>query len=268
MYYTYLDASLVSSGSNLIHRVSESASHMANQDKQHKRGFMYIYKGGIGNQRKKELEQDKKSNSRSWLHKISITRTFYGGHKDLNIKAREGGEFVEARKSTSCLELGSSPAGGFVEGRKSVSFVEAAASPAARGSIFEEGRKSVSNIEEKYAAPEMFEARKSVSQIETLSSVVAYLQVKVLVSDMPSFMQVHAFRCARRTYDSLEKFSAKHIAHNIKKEFDKAYGPVWHCIVGSNFGSFVTHSTGCFLYFSMENLYILLFKTKVKKALD
>lgn len=93
------------------------------------------------------------------------------------------------------------------------------------------------------------EARKSVSHVETnmgtnLASVISFLQVKVLVSDMPGFMQVHAFRCARTTYDSLEKFSSKHIAFNIKKEFDKVYGPAWHCIVGSGFGSYVTHSTG------------------------
>ncbi|KAK7264947.1 hypothetical protein RJT34_32561 [Clitoria ternatea] len=250
---------------------------MANQYKEQKRGFMYIYKGGTGNQRKKEAEhvvvQDKKSNSLSWLQKISKARKFNvnsGGHKDSHIGSR-GGEFVEARKSTSCLELGSPGVLGFVEGRKSVSCIETAASPAARG-IVVEGRKSVSHIETNFVAVEktrgmVVEARKSVSQIETLSSVAAYLQVKVLVSDMPSFMQVHAFRCARRTYDSLEEFSSKHMAHNIKKEFDKAYGPVWHCIVGSSFGSFVTHSTGCFLYFSIENLYILLFKTKVKKAL-
>ncbi|XP_039043068.1 uncharacterized protein LOC120182134 [Hibiscus syriacus] len=111
------------------------------------------------------------------------------------------------------------------------------------------------------------EGRKSVSHIETnLSSVISFLQVKVLVSDMPGFMQVHAFRSARRTYDSLEKFSSRHMAYNIKKEFDKVYGPTWHCIVGSNFGSFVTHSTGCFLYFSMEKLYILIFKTKVRRV--
>lgn len=115
---------------------------------------------------------------------------------------------------------------------------------------------------------EVIEARKSVSYIETnLSSAIALLQVKVLATDMPGFMQVHAFRCARRTYDSLEKFSAKHIAYNIKKEFDKVYGPAWHCIVGSSFGSFVTHATGCFLYFSMEKLFLLVFKTKVQKAL-
>ncbi|KAI5320557.1 hypothetical protein L3X38_040265 [Prunus dulcis] len=112
-------------------------------------------------------------------------------------------------------------------------------------------------------------ARKSVSHVETnLVSVAEFLQVKVLVSDMPGFMQVHAFRSARRTYDSLEKFSSKHMAYNLKKEFDKMYGPAWHCIVGSGFGSFVTHSTGCFLYFSMEKLCILLFRTKIQKAQD
>ncbi|KAE9609704.1 hypothetical protein Lal_00006782 [Lupinus albus] len=234
---------------------------MANQEKQHKRGFMYIYKGGIGNQRKKEaehvVEQGKKSNSRSWLQRISRIRTLNdenGGHIGL-----------DNGKQTPAAEGGG---GGFVEARKSVSCIETAASPAARGIIVEEGRKSVSHIETKSSKEGRFvEARKSVSQIETLSSVVKHLQVKVLVSDMPSFMQVHAFRCARRTCDSFDKFSSKHIAHNIKKEFDKAYGPVWHCIVGSSFGSFVTHSTGCFLYFSIGNLYILLFKTKVKKVI-
>ncbi|XP_061345212.1 uncharacterized protein LOC133291048 [Gastrolobium bilobum] len=245
---------------------------MSNQDKQHKRGFLYIYKGGTGNQRKKELdhavEQDKKSISRSWLHRISRTRTSNvesNGNRDLDIGTAARGGFTEARKSTSCSEFGSPR--GYEEGGNSVSFKEAASTPA-REIIVEKGRKSVSHIETKFPAGGIVEARKSVSQIETLSSVAAYLQVKVLVSDMPSFMQVHAFRCARMTYDSLEKFSGKHIAHNIKKEFDKAYGPAWHCIVGSSFGSFVTHSTGCFLYFSMENLYILLFKTKVKKTQD
>ncbi|CAL0307129.1 unnamed protein product [Lupinus luteus] len=235
---------------------------MDNKEKQHRRGFMYIYKGGIGNQRKKELEhvveQGKKSNSLSWLQRISRIRS--SNVENGETASTEGGEFVEARKSTSWLELGSRE--GLVEGRKSVSCIETAP----KGIIVEEGRKSVSHIKTNSSKAGRFvEARKSVSQIETLSYELKHLQVKVLVSDMPNFMQVHAFRCAKRTYDSLEKLSAKHIAHNIKKEFDKAYGPVWHCIVGSNFGSFVTHSTGCFLYFSIENLYILLFKTKVKK---
>lgn len=192
---------------------------MANQDK---KGFMYIYKGGIGNQRKKDLDHVvEKEKKPSWLHRIrNSTRNF-----NFNVGHREGG-FVEARKSTSCIELEleieSRREGGYVEGRKSVSCIEASSSPAiSKGIIIEEGRKSVSHIETKLAeakkASTIIEGRKSVSQIETFSSVAAKLQVKILVSDMPSFMQLHAFRCARRTYDSLEEFSSKHIAHNIKK---------------------------------------------------
>ncbi|XP_041997192.1 uncharacterized protein LOC121747254 isoform X1 [Salvia splendens] len=110
--------------------------------------------------------------------------------------------------------------------------------------------------------------RRSVSGAEgDVGAAAALLQVKVLASDMPGFMQRHAFRCARTTFDALDKFSSKHMAFTIKKEFDKVYGPAWHCIVGSSFGSFVTHSTGCFIYFSMEKLYILVFKTKVERAL-
>jgi dynein light chain LC8-type len=33
------------------------------------------------------------------------------------------------------------------------------------------------------------------------------------------------------------------IAQHIKKQFDDRKGPTWHCIVGRNFGSFVTHGT-------------------------
>lgn len=41
---------------------------------------------------------------------------------------------------------------------------------------------------------------------------------------------------------ALEKFSVeKDIAANIKKEFDRKFGPTWHVVVGKNFGSYVTH---------------------------
>ncbi|KAG6765960.1 hypothetical protein POTOM_030023 [Populus tomentosa] len=50
----------------------------------------------------------------------------------------------------------------------------------------------------------------------------------------------------------------------VVEEFDAAYGPAWHCIVGTSFGSYVTHSTGGFLYFSIDKVYILLFRTAVE----
>ncbi|KAL5544294.1 hypothetical protein UlMin_008078 [Ulmus minor] len=100
-----------------------------------------------------------------------------------------------------------------------------------------------------------------------LADVFANNGVKVVSVDMPPFMQIHAVEFARKTHDSLEKFTSKTLALTLKKEFDGVYGPAWHCIVGTSFGSFVTHSVGGFLYFSMDQkLYVLLFKTTVQKA--
>lgn len=47
----------------------------------------------------------------------------------------------------------------------------------------------------------------------------------------------------------------------FKQEFDKKYNPTWHCIVGRNFGSYVTHETKHFIYFYLGQVAILLFKS-------
>ncbi|CAI0399119.1 unnamed protein product [Linum tenue] len=119
------------------------------------------------------------------------------------------------------------------------------------------------------------------SRVE-LGDFLASNGAKTVSVDMPPFMQIHAVDCARRTCDSLQKFAAKTLALTLKKvtaathlshlhiaEFDGVYGPAWHCIVGTSFGSFVTHSVGGFLYFSMDSkFYVLLFKTTVQRAAD
>ncbi|KAI8640371.1 dynein light chain 1, cytoplasmic [Parasitella parasitica] len=57
--------------------------------------------------------------------------------------------------------------------------------------------------------------------------------------DMSEEMQQEAIECSTQ---ALEKFNIeKDIAAHIKREFDRKYGPTWHCVVGRNFGSFVTH---------------------------
>lgn len=56
-------------------------------------------------------------------------------------------------------------------------------------------------------------------------------------------------------------FGFQDIAAFIKKEFDKKYNPTWHCIVGRNFGSYVTHETRHFIYFYLGQVAILLFKS-------
>ncbi|XP_009419116.2 uncharacterized protein LOC103999174 [Musa acuminata AAA Group] len=90
------------------------------------------------------------------------------------------------------------------------------------------------------------------------------MNVKVRAADMSLALQKHAFRCARETLTSMPKLESKRLALALKKEFDSTYGPAWHCIVGTSFGSYVTHSLGGFLYFSIDKVYILLFRTAVE----
>ena len=80
------------------------------------------------------------------------------------------------------------------------------------------------------------------------------------LSKFGSFISISKFE----TFDSwLFIFAGieKDVAAYIKKEFDKKYHPTWHCIVGRNFGSFVTHETKHFIYFYLGQVAILLFKS-------
>lgn len=88
--------------------------------------------------------------------------------------------------------------------------------------------------------------------------------VKVRAANMSPAMQRKAFRCAREVMKETNKLDSKRIALALKKEFDISFGPAWHCIVGTSFGSYVTHSLGGFLYFSIDKVYILLFRTAVE----
>mmetsp|Transcript_15739 Transcript_15739/g.14134 ORF Transcript_15739/g.14134 Transcript_15739/m.14134 type:complete len:92 (+) Transcript_15739:167-442(+) len=81
----------------------------------------------------------------------------------------------------------------------------------------------------------------------------------VKVSDMSEEMQLGAVDVATVAMD---KFSIeKDVAAYIKKEFDKKHNPTWHCIVGRNFGSYVTHETKHFVYFYVGQMAVLLFKS-------
>ena len=77
--------------------------------------------------------------------------------------------------------------------------------------------------------------------------------------DMSEDMQKDAIEFATQAF---KKYSIeKDIAAFIKKEFDRKFVPTWHCIVGRNFGSFVTHETRYFIYFYLGQVAILLFKS-------
>uniref|UniRef100_A0A914QQA0 Dynein light chain n=2 Tax=Panagrolaimus TaxID=55784 RepID=A0A914QQA0_9BILA len=76
---------------------------------------------------------------------------------------------------------------------------------------------------------------------------------------MSEEMQAAVFEIAR---EALSKYKVeKDVAVFMKEQFDSKYGTSWHCVVGRNFGSFVSHETNCFIYFYLKNVAIMLFKT-------
>ena len=83
-------------------------------------------------------------------------------------------------------------------------------------------------------------------------------KVVVAAADMPEEMQQDAIDFANQAIEKSEVY--KDMAFFIKREFDKKYNPTWHCIVGKNFGSYVTHEKGNAIYFFIGQRAILLFK--------
>jgi dynein light chain LC8-type len=77
--------------------------------------------------------------------------------------------------------------------------------------------------------------------------------------DMPEDRQQFAVETAASAIENHQV--EKDVAAAIKKEFDTKFGPTWHCIVGRNFGSYVTHEAGCFIYFYLDQIAVLLFKS-------
>ncbi|KAM3357837.1 dynein light chain LC6, flagellar outer arm [Capsicum galapagoense] len=84
-------------------------------------------------------------------------------------------------------------------------------------------------------------------------------KVTIKSADMKSDVQKEAVDIAIAAFEKCNV--EKDVAEQIKKEFDKKYGPTWHCIVGKNFGSYVTHETNHFVYFYLDSKAVLLFKS-------
>lgn len=84
-------------------------------------------------------------------------------------------------------------------------------------------------------------------------------KVVVKNSDMEDDMKEEATKITQEAFDQFKV--EKDIAAYIKKEFDSKFGAAWHCIVGRNFGSYVTHETRNFIYMYVKQVAVLLFKS-------
>ncbi|KAJ1982389.1 Dynein light chain 2, cytoplasmic [Dimargaris verticillata] len=77
--------------------------------------------------------------------------------------------------------------------------------------------------------------------------------------DMAEELQNDVLRVTNEALDQCQM--EKDIAAFIKRKFDAEHQATWHCIVGKSFGSYVTHETQHFIYFYIDKLAILLFKS-------
>ena len=70
-----------------------------------------------------------------------------------------------------------------------------------------------------------------------------------------------AVDCSAQALEKFESDKNTEIAGFIKKEFDRRYHPTWHCIVGKNFGGFVTHELNNYIYFYLDEICIMLWRS-------
>ena len=56
-------------------------------------------------------------------------------------------------------------------------------------------------------------------------------------------------------------FKIKDMATFVKKKCDEDFGGTWHCVIGRNFGCSITHDTKFVLFFQVDLMHILLFRS-------
>ena len=82
----------------------------------------------------------------------------------------------------------------------------------------------------------------------------------IKTSVMPTEMQDTAIQVAQDAIK--EHHTEEQIATAIKTYFEKQYrASNWHCMVGRNFGCYVTHEASKFTYFYVGQVGVCLFST-------
>ncbi|EFO13158.1 dynein Light Chain family member [Loa loa] len=83
-------------------------------------------------------------------------------------------------------------------------------------------------------------------------------RMEVKETDMESEMVQKSMAIAleaRKQY-SLDKDMALY----IKQEFERRFGPTWHCVVGKSFGSSFSYEIQHFILLKLNQLSIIIFK--------
>lgn len=82
-----------------------------------------------------------------------------------------------------------------------------------------------------------------------MSSVEAPPFPRIKQQEMPAEMRELALEVVTAAYQVPSTFEEK--AKMLSQTFERKFGPAWHCIVGSAFGSYVIHEVGHFIQLEM-----------------
>lgn len=80
--------------------------------------------------------------------------------------------------------------------------------------------------------------------------------------DMPDDLLKDAIETVAKALEDFPDFETDglRVAEQVKREFDERWSMSWHCIIGKNFGSYVTHESQRFIYFYYGDKAVMLFK--------
>ncbi len=80
-------------------------------------------------------------------------------------------------------------------------------------------------------------------------------------TDLPATYEQDMINLVRTAFGKHDITNQRELAGFLKRSADKTFAPCWHCIVGRQFSSYVTHEMNGFIYFTKGPLSILLFKS-------
>eukprot|EP01035_Chromulina_nebulosa_P017877 gene17877-23493_t len=84
-------------------------------------------------------------------------------------------------------------------------------------------------------------------------------KVKIKKSDVPENISQKAITFVNEAIDKYQ--IEKDMATYIKKRCDERFGGTWHTVIGRNFGCSITHDTKFVMFFQIDLLNVLLFKS-------
>lgn len=85
--------------------------------------------------------------------------------------------------------------------------------------------------------------------------------IVVKSTDLPATYEQDMIELVRTAFRKYDLTNQRELAGFLKRSADKRFAPCWHCIVGRQFSSYVTHEMNGFIYFTKGPLSILLFKS-------